>query len=1050
VSGSGPGRIGGGLTLGGLWQRRWLSLVVFCVAAVAAATAAMGPTYWDAARTAIVRDAFKNAPPDGRGIMVTFTPRLTPPWDLDDAMRTTGIPQAFHPPIEGAELASPVLGDSDAVKLIWRDGACARLRLVSGRCPSAPGEVVASKVTSERYRWAVGDRARLEALIPPRPPTGTPTVDEPSDRALPLRVVGIYEPGDPGAAYWFGLPYFPDSTGQSETMPAGGRLFDPLFTEEATLAWARSARAPWEFNVALLVDPKRLTGDDASKLDAALQRTREWAAGRATISSAMEATTSRALLDQDALGVPVALITLELVALSWLVLFLAVADLVRARRLEIGLARLRGLSHGQVWRFGLAEPVVLLVAALPAGVLASRPIAAALSRTLLATDIPVSVGELAWLAAIGAVAGGLLAATLAARATLAAPVTEQWRRSRSHPGRRSWVPDAVVLALVAAGLVELTAQGAVTNPSRPHATALLVPALIAVGVAVVAARALPYACRAAFTATRRRGGIGAFLALRQIARQPGTANAVIVLATSFAIATFAVSLWSVTAENHREVARTHNGAATVLVVTPPEGSSLPETVGRADPGGRSAAAVAIYDRSADLLAVDTERFAHVAHWRASFAARPLTELLSRLSPPAAPPIVLSGGKIRVTVDSRLVSDPGFSVLVDLELPDRTGRVTLPLSVPDHSESDVLVRPLPQECRNSCELRGFAVESSSEATVGTALAELLVSKVEVRSQGRWRTVDAGLAESRRWRAESPSWPGSAKTAGTPEGLKLSFVTGAETRAVAATHPMALPAITVGPVAPQPGGRQVVGFDGDEEPVSAVAHASAAPGAAGPAALVDYELAERAAFGISDNVEHQVWVAPGAAARVRRALRDQGVTVTAERTVEDLVRRFNRQGPGLAMVLLLASAAAAAALAMVRSMLGLYATGRRRTYELAALGAVGVSPRVQRRALLIEQGITLGVGVLAGALAGVAAAAVALRRIPQFTIEPSTPPPLLHAGRASARWSRSCGRACGRGRSRAHHRSDPEVRTGRAAPRSSPMIWDSFVLFVDGIF
>ncbi|MGH2683427.1 MAG: FtsX-like permease family protein [Actinomycetota bacterium] len=988
--------IGGGLTLRGLWHRRWLSLVVLCVAAIAAAAAAMGPTYAGTARTAILRDAFAEAPPGGRGVMVIYEPRLEPPEDLPETREATGIQHAFGSPIMSAELASPVLGEPNAVKLIWRDGVCLRLQLLSGRCPSGPGEVVASRATSTRYGWTVGGRALLEDLVPPRPLRGTPDGDTPVERGhpLPLTVVGIYEPRDPGEAYWFGLPYFPDSMGRAEYLPEGQRLFDPLFTDQATLEWARPAAAPWSYSVTLFVDPPGLTGDDAEGLRMAPQRLRDRAIRQvglapATVLSAMEATASRAIRDMGALGVPVALVTLELVALCWLVLFLAVADLVQARRLEIGLARLRGLSRGQVWRFGLGEPVVLLLAALPVGLLAARPIATSLSRAVLAPDIRVEIGWMAWVTATGAIVGGLLAAGLAARATLTTPVTEQWRRSRSHLGRRSWVPEAIVLALVAAGLVELTSGGLVTNPSRQHATGLLVPALLGVGVALVAARALPYACRAAFGLTRRRGGIGAFLALRQIARAPGTANAVIVLAVSFALATFAVSVWSITSQNHGEVARTHNGAPTVLEVAPPEGSSLPELVARADPGGRSAAAVAIHDRGADLLAVDTARVAHVAYWRSDFAAAPLSELLRRLRSAVAPRIPLSGEHIRVTVDSRRVADPAFSLLVDVEVPDRTGRVTLPLGRSD-SESAVLAGRLSLACRQSCELRGFTVDSSDEGPAGAALAELLIRKVEVRSGGRWQALDAGLTESWRWRAESSSPGVRPETAGTPEGLKLTFLTGAETRAVAAIHPATLPAITVGRIEPEPRGSMVFGLDGLGLQVTAIARARAAPGATGPTALVDYELADRAAFGVSNQVRYQVWVAPGAAARITQALQEQGVAVTGERAVEDLVRRFNRQGPGLALALLLAAAAAAVTLAMARAVLGLWVAGRRRTYELAALAAVGVSPGAQRRALLIEQALTLGFGALVGVLAGVAAAGIATPTVPQFTIQPSTPP------------------------------------------------------------
>ncbi|MGH3441849.1 MAG: hypothetical protein ACRDUY_07375, partial [Nitriliruptorales bacterium] len=382
----------------------------------------------------------------------------------------------------------------------------------------------------------------------------------------------------------------------------------------------------------------------------------------------------------------------------------------------IGPARLRGLTRLQVWRFALSEPVVLLVAALPAGVAAGWLLTATLSPRLLGPDIPVTVDWVAWVAAGGAVAGGLLAAALAARTTVTAPVTEQWRRSRTPAQRRSWVPDAIVLALIAAGLIELTAAGVVTDPSRQHATALLVPALLAVGAALLAARVLPRACRATFEVTRRRGGLGAFLALRRIGRAPGTANTVIVLTAAFGLATFAVATWTTTARNHREVARTHNGADTVLTVALPRGITLPELVDRADPSGRSAAGVAISDRGARLLAVDTDRLAHVAYWRPHFADQPLDELLARLRPAVAPPVMLSGDAIRVTVDADDVPDPEFDLFVDLHLSDEIGRRRL-TAERSPSEPQVFVRALSRSCLDACELRGLAVRAAAQRPQG---------------------------------------------------------------------------------------------------------------------------------------------------------------------------------------------------------------------------------------------------------------------------------------------------------------------------------------------
>jgi ABC-type antimicrobial peptide transport system permease subunit len=60
------------------------------------------------------------------------------------------------------------------------------------------------------------------------------------------------------------------------------------------------------------------------------------------------------------------------------------------------------------------------------------------------------------------------------------------------------------------------------------------------------------------------------------------------------------------------------------------------------------------------------------------------------------------------------------------------------------------------------------------------------------------------------------------------------------------------------------------------------------------------------------------------------------------------------------------------------------------EFASLRAVGIRPRTLRRSLALEQVLVLGVGVVAGAVAGVIATAVALPSIPEnFTLGPAPP-------------------------------------------------------------
>jgi putative ABC transport system permease protein len=986
---------GVGLTARSIWQRRWLSLVVFLTASIAAAAAAVGPMYTEAARTAIVRNAFAQAPVEGQGIMFVWDrPYQTPPEFLDETPEATGIPQAFDSPIRGAEITSHLLDEGDRVSLIWREGSCARLVIVSGRCPSSPGEVVASEATNGRYGWEIGAQVFLRALVPPDGGDHAEAVE-----ALPLTVVGIYEPRDPGERFWFGRQYFPHSTATSEGNVAAGLRNDPLITEESTLEWSARADALWQMSATLLLDVESLVGDDAESLGAARMVAREWAAGqvfewagaRAVVTTSMSGIGAEAIQEQESLDVSVIVVSLELVALIWLLLFLAVKDLVRARQSEIGLARLRGLSRLQVWRFGLGGPVTLLVLALPVGVIASKPIVRLLSGWLLGSDIEVSTGWPTWLAATAGILGGLLAAVLAARSTLTMSVMDQWRNPKSGHEHRNWVVDAVVITLVASGLVELMSGGLITEPSGESMTALLAPALIATALALLVARGLPHLGRLAYRATDRRSGIGFFLGLRHASRSQDTTSMLVVLTVAFSLATFALTAWAVTVRNHRDVATAHNGAPTVLFVTPPESPSLIGLVDMADPGGQSAVPVAVYDRTeARLLAVDTTRFSSVANWRPEFTDVPLADLLPLLRPPSSPQIMLSGDEIQITIDPQRVTTPNLELFADLEIPDRQTRVGVDLEVSTQGKQDtVWASQLPSTCLNTCELRGITVLASADPDRGTFRAELLITKIEIHSDTGWRTVDAGLAETDRWRGEGSTFRVPAKTTGTPNGLALTFETGDVARAVVATHPPIMPAITLGAIGPRPVGHEVGGLDGGIQEVEAVAEAQGLPGATGPTALVDYETAEHTAFGFTSDLDQQVWVTSEAAAQVKQALRDQGVLITAERTVSDLERQFNSDGPGLALALLLVIAAAGAVLAMARAGISLYAAGRQRSYQFAVLSAIGASGHSQRAAILIEQAITIGAGVLTGAVAGIVSAVIALPRIPQFTTPPATP-------------------------------------------------------------
>src|SRR5690606_18516178 len=77
----------------------------------------------------------------------------------------------------------------------WREGQCAHLRIISGRCPTGPREIAVSRADRDNFDWRVGSTVRsLEDL------TGGVRAQIPG--YLRLRVVGTY--AQPDDAWWSG------------------------------------------------------------------------------------------------------------------------------------------------------------------------------------------------------------------------------------------------------------------------------------------------------------------------------------------------------------------------------------------------------------------------------------------------------------------------------------------------------------------------------------------------------------------------------------------------------------------------------------------------------------------------------------------------------------------------------------------------------------------------------------------------------------------------------------------------------------------------------
>ena len=91
----------------------------------------------------------------------------------------------------------------------------------------------------------------------------------------------------------------------------------------------------------------------------------------------------------------------------------------------MALAKLRGMGARSTFIFGLAEPLLLLLVAVPVRLAAAYATNAFITGKAMAPGTDTAITTSALLALAVGLLGGVVAATLASRRTLTAPVIEQ-------------------------------------------------------------------------------------------------------------------------------------------------------------------------------------------------------------------------------------------------------------------------------------------------------------------------------------------------------------------------------------------------------------------------------------------------------------------------------------------------------------------------------------------------------------------------------------------------------------------------------------------------
>lgn len=977
-----------GLLLRALWWRRGLSLATLIVAAITIGAGSLGPLYARAADESTLRDELTSSASDA-ALHYTFATDLATEADLDNAISAGPKPGAIkaYPqtiaavvlPTRASTPAQVAIGDlGPNTRMVWRDGACAHFTIVQGRCASKAGEAVVSDRTLQGnyYGWKIGMTLTL-ADVPhdvPYAPGGPQTV--PST----VTIVGSYRLRDSQDPFWQGRTYFDAHPGSGDDPDTVDGVFVAQ-PELGTLAKPTHVEVQVDYPIAAnqirLADVGKLK-TDVTNLDAY----RADSGGNDSFTTNILQVLAAAHSQQLLVNLSTLLVSLQLAVLAWLVLFQVIADAVEAKGSEIALAKLRGLRPWSTIRFGLAEPMLLVALATPVGLIGGWLAVRLFASTVLVADTPVAFTRGTFVAVAAALAGSLVAALAASRRTLRRSVLDQWRRTPGHqPSRLMLVLDVLLAAAAITGLVFLHRAG---RDGHPHAVTLLAPALLVFAVALLGIRLLPLILRPLLPATRGTQRIGLFLAARQVVRRPAGLRLAALLAVAVGLATFAVAGEGVASSNQQARARVEIGApATAPVQYEPLHDPIQATQ-RADPSGSWAMATASWlpdggGATGTVLAVDTSRLAAVAYsGNTDLTTRQLT---GYLVPPSVPPaLTVTTSTMRVTINASKLS-PGTTPDVQLNLRKPGQRfINAPAgSLRPGTHSYTASVP----CASGCTFVGITWDrpvDTFDPLTGTAQ----ISKLEILTGGQWRELAGGLTVPGNWRQATELGNVADRLSVSAGGLTdvYSSRAGGSAGIAHSDSPRPLPIVAA------PGGVAIGNAPQLEDDTGATAtfQVMASPKVL-PSVLTDGLLVDLSAIraqlpSFDTEASWTIWLGPKAPPDAIARLKAAGLVLEAGPTEHGRLTELGRQGPALALRLLVVCAIVGSILAVGGTAIAIASTGRRRSFELASLRAIGIRRRILLRASIIEQLLLLGAAMVLGVPAGYLAARLSMPSIPEF--------------------------------------------------------------------
>ncbi len=1002
--------------LAGLRSRRWLNVGTFVLGALAVLVAVATPLYARSSAEHLLDQRTLQRLNSETGLTVSVAPDVTtdsgdgdggakmPLTDadrqamLDTATRlvSSDAADSFWQPATTfllSEGSYEIGGISHPMNAYWREGMCEHAH-VEGRCPSGPDEAIVDPTMLRTIGQEIGGEVTIlytgyagrDTDVVTFPVTftivGTYTIDDNADPTWfdPGRTGGdgLLRPPIPGTPPLAAPALLVDQAGitfASGTIGGADRPIDSARVDIDTMDAAQASLVQWQAEVAAQ-GPPVVPADDVSSLEGVFDDVRA----------------EQHLLSRITLAAIVPLVVLAL-----LLLFVLVSSAADVRRQEVALAKLRGFSTAQVVRFAVAEPIAVLLVAVPVGIGLALAASRLVARAWLG-ETPFVITPQAVAAAAVVSASALVAALVAVLGVVREPVSISLGSAtrRRATSRWSMLAQGALVMLAVAAVVQVVTSDATQSSSFVE---LLAPLAVALGGAVLAMVAVQSLARRWQSRTADRGGLAPFLASRRLVRRQDLVLLVLPLLLATSVATFAVSAWRV-ADDWRVSKAAAEVGASAAYLTDTQPAQLYAITHRVDPEGRYLAAlVPPTPRTTDgarVALVDADRFARVTAWDESWGSDP-TEVQSWLSVAEdRDPITFSGTHVAVELTD-VALEGSLNLPLELWLryvPAGTGEQrTSPLGeVP--LEGDATVEGFVSDCEAGCEVQQLFVSGSS-SSVTDAHGSLTISTIAAdgAEAGEWRV---GVADA--WRPARPfPTSGTAPFSLTSSGGGLTLdVPGGDATVLRMTTtdlPAAPPMVATESTPLEPvGAGDVNGASllGTRTPMQLAGTTGALPVVGDNGGLSDLGAALREYGDLSSNVSAtELLVAADTPDSVLGELREAGVDLSTVRTeagvLDDL--RSDAFTLGWKVFLLVG------VLTLLLAFLGVLALAvvqlRWRAYEVAALRVVGVPRRDLGRAIVVEYVALLGMAAVGGALAAVVSLVLVLPSLDIGTVETFDP-------------------------------------------------------------